>query len=183
MSGFRKKKCKVCKEWYQPKYPLQKACTAPCAIKLMRQDKAKKERKRLLERKRALKTPSKIASEVVSVVNKYICKRDRFKGCISCGGQVSEAGHYVHAGSRYRLSPIRFDLMNIHGQCGNCNRWNHGKIAEYQQGLIARYGQGTLDYLNDFKIRVDRGEVPPLGRDELLALKKEYQDKIKAIKI
>lgn len=70
--------------------------------------------------------------------NRWIRLRDKDKGCISCGAQVTEAGHYLSQGHN---SEFRFNELNTNGQCTRCNRFMHGHLIAYRQGLVKRYGE------------------------------------------
>jgi hypothetical protein len=70
--------------------------------------------------------------------NKYIRERDKYKGCISCGGKVEQAGHYYKA---ELFSTLKFNEININGQCNECNCGKEGNLIKYREGLINRYGR------------------------------------------
>ena len=81
--------------------------------------------------------------------HKYIKLRDRNQPCISCGTTKKniryDAGHYISAGSN---SLLRWDSRNIHKQCSfNCNHHLSGNRGGYREGLIKRYGQELVDFL------------------------------------
>ena len=76
--------------------------------------------------------------------NAFIRERDKGKGCISCQGKVTEAGHYLSAGHN---AHVRFNEMNVNGQCTRCNRWLHGNLIEYRKGLVKRYGHEKVELL------------------------------------
>lgn len=72
------------------------------------------------------------------VFNKWIRCRDADKGCISCGREVTEAGHYLSQGHH---SAFRFSEFNTNGQCTRCNCFLHGNLINYRKGLAKRYGE------------------------------------------
>jgi len=83
---------------------------------------------------------------------------DRHLPCICCGtprrGQLFCGGHYRTGKAHPELA---LDLLNIHGQANrNCNEGKSGNINGdkhshgYRQGLIARYGQWIIDYLESY---------------------------------
>lgn len=80
----------------------------------------------------------KLLAKTQTVFNKFIRNRDKQKGCISCGSEVTEAGHYFSQGHH---SALRFNEMNTNGQCVRCNRFLHGNLINYRKGLVARYGE------------------------------------------
>lgn len=111
------------------------------AEKKQRQESAKKRRDFYSnDRRHQLK-------RTVEIVNKYIRVRDEFQPCISCGAinYTMTAGHYQTAGGSPEL---RFNELNIHGQCWfNCNKNQSGNIINYRKGLISRYGEKIVNYL------------------------------------
>ena len=125
---------------------------------------ARQERAQTKEARERIKTLSQHVSEAQSFVNRVVVAEDKPKGCISCDyGLVSDAGHYFHRGSKYRCSPITLDRRNLTGQCRSCNSYKGGgNQHEYRNGYIVRYGQAQFDDLCEYKMAVDRGEIPPL---------------------
>lgn len=70
--------------------------------------------------------------------NRFVRLRDKDKGCISCGSEVTEAGHYFSQGHH---SALRYDVMNTNGQCTRCNCFLSGNLINYRRGLVKRYGE------------------------------------------
>ena len=95
-------------------------------------------------------TIPKLLKKCQIVFNAWIRNRDRYKGCISCPAAVTEAGHYYSQGHH---SALRFNEINTNGQCTRCNRWLHGNLIAYRNGLIKRYGQRELDLLDSVGTR------------------------------
>lgn len=73
--------------------------------------------------------------------NAYIRERDKNMGCISCGGPVENAGHYYSVGG---YGVVRYNEVNVNGQCIRCNMWLHGNLIHYRNGLINRYGEPKI---------------------------------------
>lgn len=86
----------------------------------------------------------KLLKKTQEVFNKFIRERDKEKGCISCGGQVEQAGHYFSQGHH---SALRYDEMNTNGQCVKCNLYLSGNLIKYRQGLVKRYGGMAVQQL------------------------------------
>lgn len=103
----------------------------------------------------------KLLAKAQSIFNCFIRDRDFSKGCISCGSQVQQAGHYFSQGHH---SAYRFNAMNTNGQCIRCNMYLSGNLIKYRQGLVKRYG--TLKVEN-FEIMVDINKVRKWTRIEL----------------
>lgn len=103
------------------------------------------------------------------IFNRWIRERDKDKGCISCGAEVTEAGHYLSAG---HYSALRFNEMNVNGQCTRCNCFLSGNLIKYRQGLVKRYGEEKVLMLeNSVAIRT----VKKWTRYELDAIKTNYK--------
>lgn len=103
--------------------------------------------------------------------NAFIRERDKDKGCISCGAQVTEAGHYFSAGHH---SGLRFNEMNTNGQCTRCNCFLSGNLIHYRIGLVKRYGEVKLLLLENISNKVKKW-----SRFELEAIIQEYKQRLK----
>lgn len=115
-----------------------------------------------------MKTPlPKLLKKVQVRVNKFIRERDKDKGCISCRGKVTQAGHYIAQGSS---SFLRFNEDNIHGQCAGCNTFKSGNLIEYRIELINRIGEDRIKWLEDNRRTVKRWK-----RYELEELLEKYK--------
>lgn len=112
----------------------------------------------------------KLTKKAQDVFNAWVRKRDKNKGCISCGSaKVEHAGHYFHAG---HYSALRFSEMNCNGQCVQCNYHKHGNQIGYRRGLVERYGEGNVKLLeNSVTIRT----VKKWSRFELETIIKMYK--------
>ena len=121
-------------------------------------------------KKKKLAPLPKLLKKAQVVFNNWIRERDRDKGCISCGGKVEQAGHYFNQGQH---SSLRFDEMNVNGQCVRCNLFLHGNLIEYGQGIIKRYGP-LEHYLLIIK---SRNRIKKWTRDELNEIIKIYGEK------
>lgn len=103
----------------------------------------------------------RLLKKAQDVFNAFIRNRDRDKGCISCGGEVQQAGHYFSQGHH---SSLRFNEMNVHGQCIKCNCYLHGNLINYRKGLIRRYGEIAVNKLEE---SAELNRVKKYGRLEL----------------
>ena len=148
------KKCRICKEAFEPVRPLQTACSMECAIGYANRITEKKNRERELEdrrelkaRKEKLKTLSDHAKDAQKAVNAYVRARDEGLPCITCGTTNPiqwHAGHYLTRGAHPELA---LDPMNINRQCSQCNDHGSGRQLDHRKGILDRYGQSRLDYL------------------------------------
>ena len=81
----------------------------------------------------------------------YIRIRDRDKPCVSCGAYTTlEAGHF-YSGGNYPV--LRFNPLNVHGQCKKCNSHLHGNLNEYRKKITTRI---TLEELNSLDFKADQ---------------------------
>ena len=146
-----------------------------CAIEHSRALSAKKAKKETTERKKALKSRAEWLKEAQAVFNKYIRMRDEGKPCISCsrhhGGQY-HAGHFRSIGAAPEL---RFNEYNCHRQCQPCNTHLSGNLLEYRRGLISKIGIDQVEWLEG------KHEAKKYTIEEIQAIKKEYQQKIKEL--
>lgn len=115
--------------------------------------------------------------------NKYIRLRDKNQPCISCGnakfsgghvlyGHGVDCGHYRSVGSAPEL---RFEELNAHAQCVNCNRDKSGNIVEYRIELARRIGPINLEWLEG-PHEAKRYRVP-----DLKEIHAEYKLKVKEL--
>ena len=101
----------------------------------------------------------------------YIRMRDKDKPCISCGQHLDlEAGHFY---GRTNLA-VRWDEMNVHGQCIECNRYKGGNRSAFGRGVAMRSGDSVVEAIDvSSKSRVK------LKSYELLEKIDHYQNKLK----
>jgi hypothetical protein len=172
----RPRRCKQCREQFTPSRQLQAVCSPSCAAKYVIEQRAKIERRELLDAKQRIKPRSKWMAEAQQVFNAWVRQRDCALPCISCGrfhhGQW-HAGHFLSTGARPEL---RFDEANVHRQCQPCNTHLHGNLVLYRAELIRRVGLAE----------VERLEGPQAPRhytvDDFRAIKATYAAKTRALK-
>ena len=184
MKPIKAKICKECKKQFQPINSLQVVCNMGCAMKWARVKNAKKEKKE--NRKAKLeydKNDYRKQFKLTLEAAKALCRiLDDGKPCISCGtGKDVQyaAGHYKSAGAHPELA---LDIRNLHRQCNRyCNCGLSGNIEGtktthgYKAGLINRYGQWIIDYLEAYH--------PPKNYtcDDLIQMRKEFNAEIRYI--
>jgi len=169
------KKCKICRESFEPPRSLQKVCSMACALELAKQERVKKDRAASREMKKRVrdKDRSYWVKKAQEVFNQWIRLRDDKQPCISCGTRGPcqfHAGHYKTAGGHPEL---RFEPLNVHKQCAQCNNYKSGAIDQYRPRLIYRIGEDNVKWLE--------GPHPPVKYtiDDLKGLIKTYRAKIK----
>lgn len=129
---MKKRICKSCKKVYISYKFIEPRCRSCEFIRLKEKQKTYK----------PLKIKRNLEQEKV---NKIVRERDKNQPCISCNKfSKLEAGHYIAISKSQKL---RYDLRNIHGQCGWCNRFLYGNYKEYKKGLIVRYGLEFVEAL------------------------------------
>lgn len=115
------------------------------------------------------------------IFSEYIRLRDAdnngYIRCISCGKIVfwkdTDNGHFIN---RKHMS-LRFSETNCNAQCRACNRFDEGNMTGYNQGMIKKYGQQTVDLLILAKKQVNK-----ISDAEYQILVAHYQQKVKEIK-
>lgn len=114
-----------------------------------------------------LESIPKLTKKAQDVFNRWIRNRDKDKGCVSCGSGIDHAGHYLSAGHHGHL---RFNEMNVQGQCLRCNNFLHGNLINYRQGLVKRYGENKVLMLES-----QAHSTKKWSRFELEAIINEYK--------
>ena len=188
MSASRMKTCRVCRQPFEPRLPMQVVCGIDCARSLAisvrgkaEKQAATKQRKADRERKEKLKTRRDWEREAQAAFNAFIRARDAGQPCICCGlpltsgdvGGAYDCGHYRSTGSAPHM---RFIEDNAHGQRKQCNRWGAGRAVDYRLGLIARIGLARVEAL-------EADQTPrKYTADELKAIRDEYRAKARELK-
>ncbi|EJD6581751.1 recombination protein NinG [Providencia rettgeri] len=194
MAKLRRRKCKICNEWFVPEKDFEKWCSQEhkeeLAIRIYRTDREKKQkafekqqrekevkaRDKLKARKLAVKPLKYFTQQAQNAFNAYIRYRDRNEPCISCErfheGQY-HAGHYRTTGANPEL---RFNEDNCHKQCAPCNNHLSGNIEKYTPNLIAKIGQERFDILMGFH------ELPKWKREDYELIRDHYRKKLKELK-
>lgn len=164
-----------CGRLFLPARPMQAVCSAACASRKVRADK-KREREEVRKRKEAIKKRSEWLSEAQMAFNAWIRARDAGQPCISCQrhhtGQL-HAGHYLSVGARPEL---RFEELNVHLQCAPCNTHLSGNAVLFRQGLIAKLGLQSVEWLEG------PHEPKKYTIPELIEVKATYRRKLRELK-
>lgn len=97
--------------------------------------------------------------------------------CISCGRPITyetcDCGHFI---PRQHTS-TRFDERNCNAQCRVCNRMKDGNLPGYTIGLVEKYGDKVISYLD-----IKRHNISKIGPTEYTVLIKHYQQEVKRLK-
>lgn len=185
MSGSppKQKTCRVCKQDYIPRRPLQVVCGLPCAIEDSRAKRLELAKKRQAADRKAVeharkqisaqKARAKATENAQNAVNAFIRARDHGKPCISCGAlRKLTAGHHR---TRASTPELRFNTKAINGQCSFCNsghvrKFHDPTIADrYDEGVAQRYGQARVDWVKG------PHEHKKYSRDDLNRIRRLFQ--------
>lgn len=141
--------CKSCRQPFTRYTSFQTKCV-DCALKAAKNNTEAMRRAARRETKAkltALMTRSDWLRRAQSAFNAWVRYRDRSKPCVSCGTVEAvqwHAGHYRSVGA---CPALRFEPLNAHKQCSQCNDWKAGNIVEYRLNLIERIGPEALRFL------------------------------------
>lgn len=194
MQKLRRRRCKICREWFIPRQSFQNWCSPEHGFELSEQRRNKDREKALAKRKKenqkkereakdklkarklAVKPLSYFTKQAQTAFNAFIRERDKDEPCISCGrfheGQY-HAGHYRTTGANPEL---RFDEDNVHKQCAPCNNHLSGNIENYTPRLIEKIGQERFDRL------MGSHELPKWKREDYERIRDHYRKKLKELK-
>jgi hypothetical protein len=137
---MKPRKCKYCKQPFEPSVFLQKNCFEPsCVAEWINETKQKEWTKKKAKLKAELMTVQDYIKIAQQVFNKYIRLRDAGENCISCNKPAlkENAGHFYNANNHWN---VRFNEDNVHLQCEYCNTYLHGNLIEYRENLILKIG-------------------------------------------
>lgn len=125
---------------------------------------------------------SKLIARLDEAFSMFIRLRDSspsgtsFK-CISCGRilpfEQADCGHYIN---RKHMS-LRFSEKNCNAQCRSCNRFDEGNIQGYRRGLIMKYGEPTVLWLESAKNQTNK-----ISGFDLQAMLDYYRREVKKLK-
>ena len=169
-------KCKACHKEYEQFQTTQKACSPRCALDLARESIARKkalETRKMRSDHRAQDRAYQLKA-AQKAFNAYIRARDADLPCISSGRMTGQrhAGHYKSIGA---FPELRFNEYNVNVQSAKDNAWLSGNIEGYRKGLIEKYGQEIVEYL-------EGPHLPQkLDLDEIKAITVKYKRKLKEL--
>ena len=192
--SIKAKRCKVCKEPFIPRRPMQSCCSYPMPCEATKADQlaaksaAKRDAAQRKDTKDKLQKFVKI-SDLEQTARKALQEFRRWQdikagyGCISCGkpwdgydnraaGHGWDGGHLRSVGSAKHMSLVP---ENIHLQCVYCNQTLKGNALEYRKGLIARYGTEYVE-----KLECDN-ESRKHARQDLIELAAHYRAKTREL--
>jgi Bacteriophage Lambda NinG protein len=140
------KSCKVCSARFEPHQPLQVVCGPVCALTHGRRSVLSRQRSDLKRRREALLSLSDHHKATQAIFNKYIRLRDSREPCISCRTTKGQrhASHYRPTGPNPGL---RYEELNCHASCAQCNLYHSGRLTQYRINLIEKIGEDMVKWL------------------------------------
>lgn len=180
---MKPKKCKICKESFDPQRPLQMVCSVKCSYEYSKAQKQKqlakqKQQQRKSDSEKRIDLMSKDAyrSKILQpLFNKIARLIDYGQPCIATGtyGKMS-GGHYISVGAN---RTICMNLHNIHVQSFHSNSEKSGDTLKYQIGITQIYGKDYLEFMNSLH------QTPKLdlSKQEMIELKSKCLSIIKEL--
>lgn len=129
-----------------------------------------------MEKKKKAPSRSKIEKEAWDAFSLYIRERDKYKGCISCGGPVEQAGHMI---SRRRRA-TKYDEQNVNGQCRSDNWADKFVPGAHDKNVIAfaiRHGFDVYQRLIN-----KSQETLQHSKTDMIAIRDNYRKKLLTLK-
>lgn len=98
-------------------------------------------RRKVRARKQRKTTVGALKRKLWKLFSAYVKARDG-NVCFTCdakdlAGINWHAGHCIRQGGH---ASVEYDPKNVHSQCGRCNIWQRGNVAEYVMRIVDRYG-------------------------------------------
>ena len=172
---MKTRKCKYCKQAFEPSVFLQKNCFDPnCVSEWINEVKQKNWQKKKAKLKLDLMTVQDYIKLAQQVFNKYINLRDNGLPCISCDKPINgriNASHYFNANNHWN---VRFNEFNVNSSCITCNQYLSGNLIEYRSRLINKIGIEQLTLLE-----AEANKTRKFTIDELKQIINTYKKKIK----
>ena len=176
---MKTRKCKYCKQPFEPSVFLQKNCFDPnCVAEWLNEVKQKNWKRKKAKLKMDLMTLSDYIKLAQQVFNKFIRLRDKLTPCISCGNKLGEkfdCGHFYSAGGHWS---VRFDERNCSAQCVNCNQHKHGNLIAYRENLLRKIGIEEFENLSAEATKTRKYTI-----EELKEIIATYKKKCKEIEL
>jgi hypothetical protein len=171
---MKPRKCKYCKQPFEPSVFLQKNCFDPnCVTEWINDVKQKNWQKKKAKLKADLMTVQDYIKLAQQVFNKYIRLRDKSSLCISCQKKPlkENAGHFYNANNHWS---VRFNERNVHLQCEHCNTFLSGNLIYYRENLLKKIGIEEFENLSAEATKTRKYTI-----EELKEIIATYKKKIK----
>ena len=175
---MKTRKCKYCKQPFEPTVFLQKNCFEPnCVAEWINEVKENNWKKKKSKMKMDLMTIQDYVKLAQQVFNKYIRLRDAGNVCISCSKKPlkENAGHFYNANNHWS---VRFDERNVHLQCEHCNTYLSGNLIYYRENLLKKIGIEEFENLSAEAMKTRKFTI-----EELKEIISTYKKKIKELEL
>jgi len=175
---MKARKCKYCKQPFEPSVFLQKNCFDPnCVTEWINDVKQKNWQKKKAKLKADLMTVQDYIKLAQQVFNKYIRLRDEGNVCISCQKKPlkENAGHFYNANNHWS---VRFDERNVHLQCEHCNTFLSGNLIYYRENLLKKIGIEEFENLSAEAMKTRKFTI-----EELKEIIATYKKKCKELEL
>jgi len=175
---MKTRKCKYCREPFEPSVFLQKNCFDPnCVTEWINEVKQKNWQKKKAKLKADLMTVQDYIKLAQQVFNKYIRLRDAGNVCISCQKKPlkENAGHFYNANNHWS---VRFDERNVHLQCEPCNTFLSGNLIYYRENLLKKIGIEEFENLSAEAMKTRKFTI-----EELKEIIATYKKKCKELEL
>ena len=171
------KKCRNCKADFEPRFnSTQVVCGTVCAIEQARKKTKKQYRAQTTKLRKEFNGKDRAYQLKLAqtAFNAYIRERDKDLPCISSGRTTGQmhAGHYKSVGA---YPELRFCEQNCNKQSMKDNAWLSGNVVGYRQGLIDKYSEGVVLWLEG------PHEPKKYTIEEIIEIKERYKAKLKAL--
>ena len=125
------------------------------------------------------KTLPQLKAKLQIIFNEYIRLKSADAPCISCGQyKPLQAGHFY---SVKGYDGLRFNELNVHGECARCNLFDDRHLLNYAANLPGRIGKENCEILENLAKEYKKNGHK-WSRMELEEMIKEYALKVKQIK-
>lgn len=97
----------------------------------------------------------KYLQDEINLLSRKIDAKCGYDTCIDCGKYMDREKHQIdacHLISRKKNSTLRYHLFNLHSGHNYCNTMNESHESSYKQGIVNRYGQEMLDYIESLPL-------------------------------
>jgi len=149
------KKCKICKEPFEPVRQLQPTCEKyECMVAYTEKHLQKRQKEKTKQHNKDRKAfnesdKSFLKRNAQMLINKYARLRDYNENglrCVTCDSKTGkrDGGHFLPTSG---YSAIRYNTNQIHQQCVKCNQYQGGMPKEYRLFMIEKYGTEYVENL------------------------------------
>lgn len=119
---------------------------------------------------------SSLQKKADKVFNAFIRRRDSENGffiCVSCHQtkpvKDMNAGHYV---AKKNCLYLRYNEINVQGECAYCNCWNESHLIGYRESLIEMYGIDKV-----LELEQDRHKTCKMSASDYLEIIENYKER------